>query len=164
MTRGGAAPAHFGGRAPCTSASVHRRVTSRSGADAGRGGPAAPASHRATHRRQLDPPVADDRPADQLGVDALRDDHVDVTDDRAEVRLDHLGVRAQRPQVDPDVADPARSACLRSRSAALRHAIRLLRHPELEDDYAAAWEEWRASGEAADWESTVDDGLGDAAR
>jgi Arc/MetJ-type ribon-helix-helix transcriptional regulator len=68
---------------------------------------------------------------------------------------------------EEDVAvldDYARSAGLRSRSAALQHAIRLLRHPDLEDDYAAAWEEWRASGEEADWEATVGDGLDDAAR
>ena len=58
----------------------------------------------------------------------------------------------------------ARSAGLRSRSAALQHAIRLLRHPELEEDYAAAWDEWRASGEEADWQTTVGDGLDDAAR
>ena len=58
----------------------------------------------------------------------------------------------------------ARSAGLRSRSAALQHAIRLLRHPDLEDDYAAAWEEWRASGEEAGWQATVGDGLDDAAR
>ncbi|SFT84761.1 Ribbon-helix-helix protein, copG family [Geodermatophilus amargosae] len=68
---------------------------------------------------------------------------------------------------EEDVAvldDYARSAGLRSRSAALQHAIRLLRHPDLEDDYAAAWEEWRASGEEADWQTTVGDGPGDAAR
>ncbi len=68
---------------------------------------------------------------------------------------------------EEDVAvldDYARSAGLSSRSAALQHAIRLLRHPDLEDDYAAAWEEWRASGEEADWQATVGDGLGDAPR
>jgi Arc/MetJ-type ribon-helix-helix transcriptional regulator len=68
---------------------------------------------------------------------------------------------------EEDVAvldDYARSAGLRSRSAALQHAIRLLRHPDLEDDYAAAWEEWRASGEEADWQTTAGDGLDDAPR
>jgi Arc/MetJ-type ribon-helix-helix transcriptional regulator len=58
----------------------------------------------------------------------------------------------------------ARASGLRSRSAALQHAIRLLRHAELEDDYAAAWREWEASGEQAAWETTAGDGLGDAAR
>ena len=68
---------------------------------------------------------------------------------------------------EEDVAvldDYARSAGRRSRSAALQHAIRLLRHPDLEDDYAAAWEEWRASGEEADWQTTAGDGLADAPR
>ena len=50
-------------------------------------------------------------------------------------------------------------AGLASRSAALQHAIRLLRHPDLEQDYAAAWQEWDASGEAALWEATSADGL-----
>jgi Arc/MetJ-type ribon-helix-helix transcriptional regulator len=58
----------------------------------------------------------------------------------------------------------ARASGLRSRSAALQHAIRLLRHPQLEQDYAAAWEEWESSGDRAAWEATVADGLGDAAR
>lgn len=58
----------------------------------------------------------------------------------------------------------ARSAGLPSRSAAIQRAIRLLGDPELDDAYAAAWEEWEASGEAAAWEATAADGLADAAR
>jgi antitoxin MazE9 len=58
----------------------------------------------------------------------------------------------------------ARASGLRSRSAALQHAIRLLRHVDLERDYAAAWEEWESSEERAAWESTVGDGLTDAPR
>lgn len=58
----------------------------------------------------------------------------------------------------------ARASGLRSRSAAIRRAIQLLRHPELEQDYAAAWTEWESSGERAAWETTTADGLGDAAR
>lgn len=46
----------------------------------------------------------------------------------------------------------ARSAGLPSRSAALQHAVRLLRHEDLEDDYAAAWGEWESSGAQAAWE------------
>jgi Arc/MetJ-type ribon-helix-helix transcriptional regulator len=68
---------------------------------------------------------------------------------------------------DEDVATLdayAREQGLRSRSAAVQHAIRLLRHPDLEQDYAAAWDEWAASGEAAAWEASVADGLADAAR
>jgi antitoxin MazE9 len=67
---------------------------------------------------------------------------------------------------DEDVAtldEYARLSGLRSRSAALQHAIRLLRHPALEDDYAAAWEEWEASGERAAWEAVTADGIPDAA-
>jgi hypothetical protein len=40
----------------------------------------------------------------------------------------------------------------------------MLGDPELDDAYAEAWDEWEASGDAAAWESTVDDGLVDAAR
>jgi Arc/MetJ-type ribon-helix-helix transcriptional regulator len=68
---------------------------------------------------------------------------------------------------DEDVAaldDYARSQGLNSRSAALQRAIRMLRNPELEHDYAAAWDEWEASGEEAAWEATAADGLVDATR
>ena len=58
----------------------------------------------------------------------------------------------------------AREAGLSSRSAAVQRAVRLLRHPDLEDDYAAAWDEWRGSGEQAEWEGTAADGLDDAPR
>ena len=63
---------------------------------------------------------------------------------------------------DEDVAlldEYARSTGLRSRSAALHHAIRLLRHPRLEEDYAAAWDEWSSSGEQEAWDVTAGDGL-----
>jgi Arc/MetJ-type ribon-helix-helix transcriptional regulator len=68
---------------------------------------------------------------------------------------------------DEDVAaldDYAREQGLKSRSAALQRAIRMLRHPALEQDYAAAWAEWEASGEEAAWLATAADGLADAAR
>ena len=58
----------------------------------------------------------------------------------------------------------AHAAGLTSRSAAIQQAIRLLGDPELEDSYAAAWDEWEASGDAAAWESTSADGFVDAAR
>lgn len=63
---------------------------------------------------------------------------------------------------DDDVAaldDYTRRAGLRSRSAAIHQAVRLLRHSDLEADYAAAWEEWDASGEREAWESAAGDGL-----
>ena len=68
---------------------------------------------------------------------------------------------------DEDVAildDFARAAGLPSRSAALHYAVRMLRLAELEQDYEAAWGEWPASGDQAAWDSTVADGIADAAR
>ena len=68
---------------------------------------------------------------------------------------------------DDDVAlldQYARSAGLRGRSAVIQHAIRLLRQVELEQDYAAAWEEREASGEQSPWDTTAGDGLIDAPR
>lgn len=68
---------------------------------------------------------------------------------------------------DEDVAaldEFARVSGLASRSAAVQLAIRRLRFPELEQEYAAAWDEWEASGEHAAWDATASDGLADAAR
>lgn len=68
---------------------------------------------------------------------------------------------------EEDVAaldDYARDSGLRSRSAVIQFAIGLLRHVDLEADYAAAWDDWQSSGEGVAWESTVGDGLTDAAR
>ena len=48
---------------------------------------------------------------------------------------------------------------LRSRSAALHRAVRLLRTAGLSGTYEAAWQEWAAEGEADLWESTTGDGL-----
>ena len=58
----------------------------------------------------------------------------------------------------------ARAEGLASRSAAIQRAIRKLGDSKLEDAYAAAWDDWVASGDAADWEATSDAGLTDAAR
>jgi Arc/MetJ-type ribon-helix-helix transcriptional regulator len=58
----------------------------------------------------------------------------------------------------------ARTAGLTSRSAVIQHAIRMLGDAELEDAYAAAWDEWAASGDAVDWDVTTADGLFDAPR
>lgn len=68
------------------------------------------------------------------------------------------------PEEDVAVLDEyARTAGL-NRSAVIRRALRLLRQPQLEEDYAAAWDEWEASGEHAAWEGTAADGLSGAAR
>lgn len=68
---------------------------------------------------------------------------------------------------DQDVAvldEYARTSGLGTRSAVVQRAIQLLRHPNLEQDYAAAWEEWEDSGEQSAWDTTAADGLTDAAR
>lgn len=68
---------------------------------------------------------------------------------------------------DEDVAildEFARTAGLPSRSAAVHHAVRMLRLPELEQDYEAAWQEWESSGDQAAWSVTRGDGVADAAR
>lgn len=68
---------------------------------------------------------------------------------------------------DTDVAildEYMREAGLRSRSAAVQHAIALLRQGHLEDEYAAAWAEWESSADRELWESASSDGLNDAAR
>jgi Arc/MetJ-type ribon-helix-helix transcriptional regulator len=51
-----------------------------------------------------------------------------------------------------------------SRSAVVHQAIALLRSTGLEQDYAQAWDEWEAGGNARLWDSTATDGIGDAAR
>lgn len=53
----------------------------------------------------------------------------------------------------------ARAAGLKSRSAAIQQAIKLLGDPDLDDAYAAAWQEWEESGDAGAWAVTVADGL-----
>lgn len=68
---------------------------------------------------------------------------------------------------DEDVAildEFVRIAGLPSRSAALQHAVRMLRLRDLEEDYQAAWEEWESSRDYAAWEAAAGDGLTDAAR
>ena len=69
------------------------------------------------------------------------------------------------PEEDVALLDEfARAAGLPSRSAALHHAVRMLRLSDLEQDYEAAWQEWEASGGQEAWSGTVADGIADAAR
>jgi hypothetical protein len=69
------------------------------------------------------------------------------------------------PEEDVAILDEfARTTGLPSRSAALHHAVRMLRLPELEHDYEAAWQEWEASGDQAAWDVTTADGIADATR
>ncbi len=69
------------------------------------------------------------------------------------------------PDEDVAVLDEfVRTTGLPSRSAALHHAVRMLRLPELDQDYEAAWNEWEASGSQKEWDVTAADGIVDAAR
>jgi len=69
------------------------------------------------------------------------------------------------PDEDVAILDACvRTAGLPSRSAAVHHAVRMLRLPELERDYEQAWNEWEASGDQAAWNTTSADGIADAAR
>ena len=68
---------------------------------------------------------------------------------------------------DEDVAlldEYIQTSGLASRSAAVQHAVRLLRHRDLEQDYEAAWAQWDGSSEQALWDDAAGDGLADAAR
>lgn len=55
-------------------------------------------------------------------------------------------------------------AGLESRSAAVQQAIRRLQDPQLEADYAAAWQEWARLGDDEAWAAVSSDGLTDAPR
>jgi Arc/MetJ-type ribon-helix-helix transcriptional regulator len=76
-----------------------------------------------------------------------------------------MKISVSLPEEDIALLDEyAHTSGLPSRSAALQRAIHLLRHPDLEQDYASAWDEWESSGDQALWEATAADGLTDAAR
>lgn len=53
----------------------------------------------------------------------------------------------------------ARTVGAPSRSAVIQRAIRLLRASELGSDYAQAWDEWNAGGDADLWETVTGDGI-----
>jgi Arc/MetJ-type ribon-helix-helix transcriptional regulator len=64
------------------------------------------------------------------------------------------------PDEDIDFLDKyARSLGVRSRSAVIQRAVRMLRAAELGPAYAEAWEEWQASGDADLWDSVAADGI-----
>ena len=79
----------------------------------------------------------------------------------------HTGVRnvsvrvtATLPVRDVDFLEMyQRRRGARSRSAALHDAVRALRDLELQSDYAQAYDEWVASGDAAAWDSVAGDGI-----
>ncbi|WP_432546446.1 ribbon-helix-helix domain-containing protein [Kineococcus sp. SYSU DK004] len=63
---------------------------------------------------------------------------------------------------EADVAaldEHVREAGLPSRSAAVQQAVRALTRQRLEQDYAAAWEDWEGSEDREVWEGAAADGL-----
>jgi Arc/MetJ-type ribon-helix-helix transcriptional regulator len=53
----------------------------------------------------------------------------------------------------------AREHGYRSRSAALHHAVTVLRSAQLASAYEDAWQSWTSTGEAEIWDPVVSDGL-----
>ncbi|HET6636605.1 MAG TPA: antitoxin [Streptomyces sp.] len=51
-----------------------------------------------------------------------------------------------------------------SRSAVIHAAIEMLRSSRLEEDYAAAWEEWASADDAELWDGVTGDGIAGASR
>ena len=71
-----------------------------------------------------------------------------------------MKISVSLPDADIEFLDEyARNLGVRSRSAVIQQAVRLLRATELGPAYAEAWEEWEASGDADMWDSTVGDGI-----
>lgn len=71
-----------------------------------------------------------------------------------------MKISVSLPEEDIDFLDEyARSLGVRSRSAVIQRAVRLLRAAELGPAYAEAWEEWQTSGDAEAWDTAVGDGV-----
>ncbi len=71
-----------------------------------------------------------------------------------------MKISVSLPDEDIDFLDEyAKTLGIRSRSAIIQRAVRLLRASELGPAYAEAWEEWETSGDADAWGSVVGDGL-----
>ncbi len=71
-----------------------------------------------------------------------------------------MKISVSLPDGDIDFLDEyARSLGVRSRSAVIQRAVRLLRTAELGPAYAEAWEEWQANGDGEVWDSAVADGI-----
>ncbi|XKH58421.1 ribbon-helix-helix domain-containing protein (plasmid) [Citricoccus nitrophenolicus] len=76
-----------------------------------------------------------------------------------------MKISVSLPAADVETLDEyARSKGFKTRSAAIQHAVAMLRTPDLEHDYEQAWDEWQADGSGTDWDATAGDGMADAAR
>ena len=72
-----------------------------------------------------------------------------------------MKVSVSLPAEDVQFLDEyAKEQGLDSRSAAVHRAVRLLRTAELGGAYEAAWDEWKAEGEADLWDPATGDGVG----
>lgn len=64
------------------------------------------------------------------------------------------------PREDVDFLDSfAKEEGIKSRSAAVHRAVRLLRAFQLGSAYEEAWDEWFESGEEELWDQTTGDGI-----
>lgn len=71
-----------------------------------------------------------------------------------------MKISVSLPDDDVDFLDDyAENQGYNSRSAVVRTAVRMLRSSKLGDAYAAAWSEWRESGESELWDRAAADGL-----
>jgi Arc/MetJ-type ribon-helix-helix transcriptional regulator len=71
-----------------------------------------------------------------------------------------MKISVSLPEEDIEFLDAyAKSLGVRSRSAVVQRAVRLMRAQELGPAYAEAWEEWQASGNADAWDSAAGDGI-----
>jgi Arc/MetJ-type ribon-helix-helix transcriptional regulator len=71
-----------------------------------------------------------------------------------------MKISVSLPDEDVEFLDQqVRSLGTASRSAVVQRAIRLMRAVELGPDYARAWDDWAAEGDAAAWETVVGDGI-----
>ena len=64
------------------------------------------------------------------------------------------------PERDVELLDEyVHTRRVKSRSAAVKRAVDLLRAVDLADDYAEAWAQWEAAADNTAWERATHDGL-----
>ena len=71
-----------------------------------------------------------------------------------------MKISVSLPVADVDFLDEyARRPGVRSRSAVIQRAVRLLRATALGPAYAEAWDECQSSGDADAWDTAIADGV-----